>query len=334
MSHRPLPWQAPIWQGLRERLAAGRLPHALLFTGPEGVGKKELALAFIQAAFCERTDGAGIACGQCNPCRQTLAGSHPDLHRVEPEEDAKTQILKVDQIRALVATLTKTSQFGGHRFALIAPADHMNENAANALLKTLEEPGPNSILILLSALPGRLLPTIRSRCQVQPFPTPDMGAALPWLLETTEGIPEKEARLLLNLNGGAPLRARRMAEQQTLALRRELAGLWLDLARGQGSLIDTAKRWAEQDGAQVLPWLIDWIQDLMRLNADPQAAVRNIDLHKPLSDLARAVGFRRSAQRLNEAELALRRTRGSLNPQLLYEDLFAAWQSLAVARRA
>ena len=325
MNHQPLPWQSSLWQSLCERRMAGRMPHALLFTGPEGVGKKAFALAFAQAVLCERATGMDAACGQCHACRQVLAGSHPDLYRVEPGEDSKTPTLKVDQIRALVEAMTKTSQFGGPRFALITPADRMNENAANALLKTLEEPGPDSVLILLSALPGKLLPTIRSRCQAQAFAMPEPQEALPWLLEAAEGLREEEAKLLLSLSGG-PMTALRMAEQQTLPLRRELASLWLDLARGKASLPQVAKRWAEQDGNQVLPWLIAWIQDLMRLGADPRAVVHNLDLRESLLDLSRALDFRQSARLLDEAEQALRRTGGSLNAQLLYEDLFAPWK--------
>ena len=330
MNHQPLPWQSSLWASLCERRTAGRMPHALLFTGPEGVGKKAFARAFAQAALCERAEGTQAACGQCNPCRQALAGSHPDLYAVEPGEDSKTQTLKVDQIRELVEAMTKTSQFGGHRFALITPAERMNEHAANALLKTLEEPGPNSVLILISALPGKLLPTIRSRCQVQAFPIPEPQEALPWLLEAADGLQEEEARLLLSLNGG-PMNALRMARQRTLPLRRELASLWLDLVWGKAGLPQVAGRWAEQDGGRVLPWLIGWIQDLMRLGADPRAVVHNMDLRESLVELSRAVDFRQSARLLDEAELALRRTGGSLNAQLLYEDLFAPWKGRARA---
>ena len=323
-----MPWQEAIWSRLCERQAQDRLPHALLFTGPDGVGKRALAMAFIQATLCDRARGANPACGQCNPCRQVLAGSHPDLRIVEPDEEGKTFTLKVDQIRELVRFMVLKSQYGGSRFALIDPADAMNENAAIALLKTLEEPGPDSVLILLSALPGKLPATIRSRCQAVAFPVPEAGLVLPWLRQRSDDLGEQEVELALALAAGAPVRALRMIHPEFRETRRILFTAWLGLVQGRGGVVSAAALWAEQDGQKVLPWLIGWIQDLMRLCADSRANVCNVDLRDTLFALSRILDFKDIAGLLDEAEQALKRTGGSLNLALLYEDLFTSWNGL------
>jgi DNA polymerase-3 subunit delta' len=211
-------WNQPILDSLIAR--AGRLPHALLIHGPRGVGKAALGERIAQTLLCE---GKGKKpCLACDACRWFLSGNHPDFRRLEPEALAKLPPIdledeapaakrskqpsieiKIDQVRELASFLYVRSHRGGMRVALVHPAEDMNENAANALLKGLEEPPAAAMFILVSHRPAQLLPTIRSRCVAVPVPIPPREAALQWL--AAQG--SKDAERWLAYAGGAPLRA-------------------------------------------------------------------------------------------------------------------------------
>jgi DNA polymerase-3 subunit delta' len=216
------PWNAPIFESLKQRLDG--LPHALLFHGPQGVGKLGLAEAVAQLMLCEHSEAAPRPCGSCEGCRWFLAGSHPDLRRIEPEalakappadpeaEEAAAPVssrakpsteIKVDQVRELAAFLNVGSHRGRRRVALVHPAEDITANAANALLKGLEEPPSGAMFLLVTHRPARLLPTIRSRCVAIPVAVPSAKAALVWL----EGQGLRGGDRWLKYAGGAPLRA-------------------------------------------------------------------------------------------------------------------------------
>lgn len=217
------PWQDEIWQRLLERRE--RLPHALLFYGPPGIGKRALAEHFARLLLCEGGDAARSGpCGVCGACRWAKAGQHPDLRIVEPDaltvanpayadalppdRSVKPSIeIKIDQIRDLAGFLNVGSHRGGRRVALVHPAEEMNQNAANALLKGLEEPPTNAFFILVSHRPARLLQTIRSRCVAVAVPIPSTAVARAWLGE--QGI--EDPGRWLQYTGSAPLRARHYA---------------------------------------------------------------------------------------------------------------------------
>jgi len=147
------PWLSPTWNTLADALRSGRVHHAMLFASPRGYGKRVLADAFAAAALCTQRTADGHACGTCRSCLLVAAGSHPDLVRVslEVRDDGKTRSeLTVDQLRALGHRLALASQFGGWQIAVIDPADAMNASAANALLKTLEEPASSTVIMLVA----------------------------------------------------------------------------------------------------------------------------------------------------------------------------------------
>jgi DNA polymerase-3 subunit delta' len=215
-------WNNSAWKALSSKLE--HLPHALLVHGPRGIGKLALAERFAQRILCEPAEGREAPCGQCAGCRWFSAGSHPDFRRVEPEaltrlaasaegsdepatvptRGAKPSLeIKVDQIRALDGFLNLKSHRGGPRVALIHPAEAMNPNAANALLKGLEEPPGRAMFILISHRPARLLATIRSRCVAVPVPVPSTAEALAWLKD--QDLPDAAAWLAFA--SGSPLRA-------------------------------------------------------------------------------------------------------------------------------
>ena len=156
------PWLRGIWAQLAPALAAGRLPHALLLAGPEGLGKMAFAQALGEALLCESPRPDHHACGHCRACRLLAAGSHPDLHVVVPAEEGKA--IRVDAIRELIGFAALTPQFGGRRVLRLAPAELLNVNAANALLKTLEEPPPHVKFLLATTDPQKLPVTVLSRC--------------------------------------------------------------------------------------------------------------------------------------------------------------------------
>jgi len=220
-------WNQPILDSLARR--ADRLPHALLVHGPRGVGKLALGERVAQLLLCE---GQKKPCGTCDACRWFLAGNHPDFRRIEPEALAKEPPpdmedeapakrtkqpsieIKIDQVRELADFLYIGSHRGRMRVALVHPAEDMNENAANALLKGLEEPPAGAMFILISHRPAQLLPTIRSRCVSVPVGIPPRPAALAWL--EAQGL--KEAERWLAYAGGAPLRAIEYAARGKIAL--------------------------------------------------------------------------------------------------------------------
>jgi DNA polymerase-3 subunit delta' len=235
MNNMLYPWQILPWKMLRSK--RGRMPHALLIHGPQGIGKLQLAERFTQSLLCESGDTSGEPCGVCSGCRWFAAGSHPDFRRVEPEALARQSAaadesdepaparsarpsleIKVDQVRALDDFLNLQSHRGGPRVALIHPAEAMNPNAANALLKGLEEPPGRAQLILVSHRPARLLATLRSRCVAVPVPAPDASASLAWL----EGQGARDAASWLAFASGSPLRALGYLQAgATLARRRQ-----------------------------------------------------------------------------------------------------------------
>ena len=219
------PWNEPFLQAFRARLE--RLPHALLIHGARGVGKLALAERMAQLLLCEHGDAARRPCGECDGCRWFTSGSHPDFRRLEPEALAKqpreleegeegasetsparrtrqpSLQIRIEQVRELADFLNLRSHRGRLRVALIHPAEDMNENAANALLKGLEEPPSGAVFILVSHRPARLPPTIRSRCVALPVPLPPRDVALAWL--ASQNV--RDAERWLAYAGGAPLKA-------------------------------------------------------------------------------------------------------------------------------
>jgi DNA polymerase-3 subunit delta' len=213
------PWNAPFFESLRR--AGARLPHALLIHGARGIGKLALAESIAQLLLCEDDDSARKPCGACEGCRWLRAGSHPDFRRVEPEALAREPAIeeeggdapakkgkpsteiRVEQVRELAGFLNLRSHRGRLRVALVHPAEDMNPNAANALLKGLEEPPAGAVFLLVSHRPARLLPTIRSRCVALPVPIPAREKALEWL--SAQGA--SDAARWLAYAGGAPLSA-------------------------------------------------------------------------------------------------------------------------------
>ncbi len=324
----PYPWQQEEWQQLCTRLAAGRLPHALMLTGPAGIGKRHLALALAQRLLCE-APVVDTPCGKCRACLFNRAQTHPDLISLAPEEEGKA--IKVDQVRDLTDTLGKTAQQGGYKVVILAPAEAMNANAANALLKSLEEPAPRTLLILISHNPGGVLPTIRSRCQLRPLPLPRREQVLHWLNPLLAGQAVK-AEALLDAAGGAPLRALAYLQDDALEVREQ----WLQqlgrLSLGQASAMEVAAQWQNGDLGALLEWLLGLVQGLARWQvglADSRIESWPEALQRQLQQLPPAVLHRYLEKLMHTRRLWL--SGANPNKQLLLEELLLDWGVLVRA---
>lgn len=198
----PFPWQSRQWAQLIQQKQSGQLAHAYLIQGDQGLGKRLFVEKFAVALLClNKTTSA--ACGECSVCKMAVSGSLPDLLVIEPEEGSRD--IKIDQVRLLSKFVTKSSHAGSGKIVILDRAHSLNNSAANALLKTLEEPTADTFIFLLTDLPGALSATIRSRCQRLQFAIPSLEAATQWLLEQ---LPEDSDRGNLSVTfANSPLSA-------------------------------------------------------------------------------------------------------------------------------
>ena len=296
-------WQPlPSWQTAIASSALAhrqRWPHALLISGRRGLGKRLLALHFARALLCESPQDNGDACGVCPSCGYVAQGTHPDLQLIEPviydEEGNRTptDAINVERVRELI----EFSQLSPHRqrakVGLIAPAEAMNAAAANALLKTLEEPPAGTFLLLVSHQPARLPPTIVSRCRRLPAPEPDRAAAAAWLAQNSIGI--ADPGLVLAQAGGAPLFALALSAAD---IQRERDHLLLQLAQPErlsplafGARLDSApKDERKTQLANAVYWLLAWTADLASVAAGAAPSF-NPDHRQALTRLAGRVAL-------------------------------------------
>lgn len=259
MLAQPLPWQSEQWQRVNQQRAASQLAHALLLAGPPGVGKRNFARALGHTLLCA-SPRDGLACGECKACALLSAQTHPDFVWLAPDESGKA--IKIDQIRQVVETMAQTAQQGGIKIVVVEPAEAMNRNAANALLKTLEEPTGSALLLLVSDAPGRLLPTIRSRCQRLEFPIPPLAAAQAWL--ALRGIDAGKLKLALVEADGRPLLASALLDGEGFAARQELSAELAAVLQRQASAVQMAERWQQRDWLDLLNWLQTRIAHALR----------------------------------------------------------------------
>lgn len=315
------PWLEPCRDAMTAVINQGRLPHALLLTGQPGLGKSAFSTYLAAQLLCEGRTGASGPCGHCPGCMQFRAGTHPDFFQVQPEEDAS--VIKVDQIRELSEKLSLSSHQGGYQVAVLNPAETMNLNAANSLLKTLEEPSDNTVLVLISARPAQLPATVRSRCQQVRIEVPDSQVALDWLQEQGHG---EAAQTYLQLAHGAPLEALKQAQVDSIGARRERFAALVGILEDRVSALTVAQGWSKDEDMQGIRWMREWLMDLLRISLTGQANLaRSADLQDGLLALARKLDSRVIFELLERINRTLRLTAGSLNRQLLTEDILLAW---------
>lgn len=323
------PWQDSLWQQL-----AGRTQHAhaYLLHGPAGIGKRALAERLMASLLCQRPTSQD-ACGECKSCLLLKAGSHPDNYILEPEEADKA--IKVDQVRDLVSFVVQTAQLGGRKVVLIEPVESMNINAANALLKSLEEPSGDTVLLLVSHQPSRLLPTIKSRCVQQACPLPSEAMSLAWLARALPDCSEEERIELLILAAGSPLAAVNLHAQGVREQRAQVVDGVKKLLKQQQSPTQLAEGWNAIPLLLLFDWFCDWSSLILRYQlTQDEEGLGLTDMRKVIQYLAQKTG-QDKVLNIQDWILAQRQkvlSKANLNRVLLLEALLVQWASLPTQR--
>ena len=318
----PYLWQEPTWEYLSTLEKEQRLPHALLAQGESGIGKAHLIHGFTSKLLCTENDL--FACGHCKSCTLIEAGTHPDFRKVGLLE--KSKLIKVDQVRELVEFFSKTAQMGGYKIAIIEVADQMNVNAANALLKCLEEPSGKSLIILLTHAPNRLLPTIKSRCQNIAMHKPEFDVAEKWLANFV--FDPLQRTLLLDLANGNPLLAADYHDRDILSFYHEHITQIVELPTGKHSLTKIAEKVAKGDVALWLALNQNLISKMIQVSMECASSDQYL---KALSALLSSTGFaKKGFKMLEDIQQASYEINGPSNPnvQLMVESLLIRWQAL------
>ncbi len=323
-----LPWQQSQWQQLLLQWQQQRLPHALLLQGQMGLGKQNFANYLSQFILCQDPNKIDKACDQCHACRLFLAYNHPDFFRITPTK--KQELIKVEQIRQLIQDLTLTSPLGGYTIAYIHPAQSMNTAAFNSLLKTLEEPTPKTLLILVSDTSKPLPATIVSRCQPLLFAPPSQSLGLQWLRQQSR---HPQDVLLLKLAAGSPLLALELSETEQLNLRTQLFADCLAVMQGQGNIVKVAEVWAETYLKLSLFWLLSWFRDMVALKLQvAEGQVINCDQIQSLQSFASQLNFIQLYQCIDQIMQTqqLFTTHTTINKTMILEQLFIGLQQTIV----
>lgn len=333
------PWQKEVWQSLHGLRT--RLPHALLIKGAKGIGKLDMAVNFAQALLCETPSASGMPCCQCDSCRWFEQGSHPDFRMVQPDalsnaEDGSekeggkkpSREISVDQIRALASFANLSAHRGGYRIVLLHPAESMNNNSANALLKTLEEPTEKLLFILITHKPQQLLPTILSRCLSLTVNTPSREIGAAWLKQQGVHNPENA----LAQSGFAPLQALHWAEEGEGT---EELGILLSAIQRPSQLdaLALADKLQRSPPVQVVHCLQQWCYDLAsaKLTGQVRYFPERIEALKTLSANIPSMRLLRYQKELQTAK---REAFHPLNPKLQFESILLSYQQVFAASRA
>lgn len=330
------PWQKEVWDrlsGMRERL-----PHALLLHGRPGIGKLHLALVLAQSLLCENRSKQGVACGTCPACTWFASANHPDFRLIQPEalapaqdeaesgeggEETKKKAskqIKIEQIRALSDFLNIGAHRNGYRVVVIHPAEAMNPGAANALLKSLEEPSAYVAFLLVTHQPSRLLPTVRSRCHALALTLPPRDLSLRWLKEQGS----KATPAALAFAGDAPLEAAAFADEDA-ETRHRLYDLLSQPGTSALGLADFCQRLPP---GSVVSWMLKWTYDLVatasggkvRYNIDRESALGQLARGMPILKLLRFYSGLCGLQAISEHPL---------NARLFFDDLFIMYKDIA-----
>lgn len=306
-----LPWQQKIWSRFQQRISQQRMPHALLLHGPEGTGKDVFSQILAKSLLCSQPKNSGEACGSCPSCKLYEAETHPDFNYLEPEEDKS--VLAVDLVRSMVEELSYTPQISARKVVVLNPAESMNRSSANSLLKTLEEPSGDAVIMLVSHHPAKLLPTIRSRCQQVAFPQPSKEDAASWLGGQLDD--KTEVDTVLELADGAPLRALALSERDNLEHYHEMEVELLDLLQGRANPIKIAYRWSKHDTTVTLRWMQQWLV----------AAIKGREPLSRTSEILRQVDQRKLFLFHDKIIEAIALSTTPVNKELMFDGLLLEW---------
>lgn len=321
------PWLQEPLDRLEAARASGRLGHGWLLKGPAGIGKLNLALVFAHRLLgtVRAADPLPVleaaAAAEAMKARHLPADHHPDLHWLFPEEDKRT--ISVDQVRAVAQALSLKGFGGVAKVVVVEPAEAMTAAAANALLKTLEEPAESTYLLLIAHQPDRLLPTIRSRCQSLVLSPPPADAVLEWL-----GLADDPRRdPIMLMSGRAPLRALELMSGETLNFLSELENRVNLVSRKKVDARSVAEEWVKHDLELALQWLIRRLQESIRSRVAPRDSKGVTDLAAdPLHNAWLVLPVRALFERLQAAEKLLNQVGSGINSELALHVLLLGFQ--------
>lgn len=328
------PWQQSQWQQVTQLITTNRLPHAIFLQGNQGLGKTDFAVSLGSAVLCKQPTADHQACGSCPSCQLLAAGTHPDLYHLKPvpadntKSKKPTLNIRIDDIRRLCSQLNQTSQYGGYRVAILEQADQLTLAAANSLLKTLEEPGRDTLIILTSARAHRLPVTIRSRCQLMRFTVPDVSQSLSWLAQQPQaaGVAEKQLQQALHYAFDSPLSA--LDYLQEAEPQQVLAEAMIAAVSGKSSLPYAAKL-AKYGKVAMLEGMLSWASDLTKLKAcGADASITNEQHRNKLLALANKVNQQRLFRFHDQINFNVLHASIAVNEQLLWENLLLSWDNL------
>jgi len=328
------PWQQTQWLQISQLIKVERLPHAMLLLGNQGLGKTDFASSMAHAVLCQQPAADHQACGMCKSCQLLSADTHPDLYQLKPTapltSKSKNPVLsiRIDDIRVLCNKLNQTSQYGGYRVAIIDQAELLTISAANSLLKTLEEPGQDVLILLTTSRPHRLPVTIRSRCQVLRFTEPDEKQALDWL-QTSQQDKQTSVNQLqqaLKRAHGSPLASLIHLQEEE---RHQILAEAMTAAVSGKNTLDYAAKLAKFAKIQTLENMLGWASDLTRLlSCGPDATISN-ELHRiKLQAIAKKVDQQRVFRFHDQINFNLLHSSIAVNEQLLWENLLLSWDNL------
>ena len=327
------PWQQAQWQKITQLIKTERLPHAMLLYGNQGLGKADFAAALANAVLCQQPTADFQACGLCKACQLLAANTHPDLYYLKPTAPATSKSknpvrsIRIDDIRVLCEKLNQTSQYGGFRVAILNQAELLTLSAANSLLKTLEEPGKNVLILLVTARTHRLPVTIRSRCQLMRFTMPDEMQSLHWLKDNQQPeFSDSQLQQSLKYAFGSPLSA--LDYLQEAEYQEVLSEAMTASISGKNSL-DYAAKLATFAKIRILEGMMSWATDLARLlSCGAEAQITNEQYRSNLQKLAKKVNQQRLYRFYDQLNFNLLHSSIAVNEQLLWENLLLSWDNL------
>ena len=319
----PYPWQDTLWQHFVSQVRDARVAHATLITGKRGTGLVELAEGMAHYLLCIAPLD-DLACGQCRSCQLFASQSHPDYRTLYPEE-GKQQI-RIDQVRDLQEYIGKTAQMNGRKLILLAPAEAMNESAANALLKNLEEPAGDTVFLLVSHFPRQVKPTIRSRCAKLAAPLPAADTATKWLND--QGV--SSAQSLLTQAAGEPLTVLEWNNNGVYAAREELINTLAAYGLGQCSRQQLLQVASKMDIALTLNALLTWLETLITAAHTHALPVFLTPLERTLVD-PKIQELYRGIDKLQKRRADLQ-DGYNLNSDLLLDELLRDWCQAVLAK--
>lgn len=278
-----IPWLAGLQQSLSEAVEADRLGHAVLIQVDPGLGGEWLATWLSARLFCSAASTMK-PCGSCLDCRRVVSGEQPDLMRLSPIEDSKE--IRIDQVREMASGLALTGHGRGRKVAVITPAERLNRNAANALLKTLEEPAGSSLLLLVTGEPSRLPATVQSRCTRVGIPVPPIAELEDWL--RARGGKGIDWKAVMSAIGPRPLLALQVQAEAIADLQRETARALDQVVSGTLDPVETAETWGKDDFALRITCIENWLVERVREWATGKRAGQADALFAALDDAREA----------------------------------------------